>query len=320
MDELRAIYAACVAACPENPLSALSPWRLVGPFELLHQAALDAAAGRSTPTPVFASDTAKWTRFRFRYDPPELQTVAVKVAAASSRGGSDTAAGSVTVDAHLCYHRDDPKDLPGFVALGRGEHNGNTFAIEGSSLAAILAAYAPSSGAAAATLEKAYGKPDKIKMIAKRAKQSLASTCHGLDMCVPYDRRTELGYRDPLIDTPDFVKMLHGLNEGTIRRSALDEFDNQLRMADIANDECDFGLSLELGLNCFAHVVRANDVFGQCIRMMDMAYMLLNRDLYRHILKCHGIALCGLTLIRHDDSAASFSKASSDASAAAAAM
>ena len=81
--------------------------------------------------------------------------------------------------------------------------------------------------------------------------------------------------------------VLKGINDKTLSKKRQADLDEQLRFADIANDESDFGLSLQLGLNMFSFSVCDNQVAHEAARLLDVAYMLLGRSTFRHILKAH---------------------------------
>lgn len=243
-----------------DPLGAFEGIRLVGPFEIL--------SGKK-----FASDSDKWTHYRFRYDPPEVQTFAVSVAE-SSPG---------VPQYHLAFHRDDPAEMPKMIVLG--ESTKPTFKIEGNNVGAVLAVHCPRESAA---LHAVFPKDTKRgEVIKARNKSSLARTFHGLGFAVPYDKKTEVGYRPPLLSHGELRSFLAKLNNNTLPPKQQEALDEQLQFADIANDECDFGLNIELGLNFFSMVEKRNEVAAHCYRILDTAYMLLGRSLFQHILVCH---------------------------------
>lgn len=255
---------------PDHPLTAFHPIVLVGPFMLLLAREGDVSG---SPSAVFGSDVAKWTHFRFRLDPPELQTIAVKV----GEGGAPTA--------HYCFHRDDPAALPTMVVSGCGHSDSPKFAIESPSFAQLLSLLQPQH-AEALGCQRHY---DRAAFQKRRSKLCVAATYSSLGVCVPYNKKTELGYREMHMEADDLYKALTDINTARCTKAQKAQFDDQLRMNDISNDECDFGLGLQLGLEMFsfAGTKRRNEVTHQCVRVLDMAYMLLGRDLFRHILACH---------------------------------
>ena len=270
--ELEAILSIARELNPSAPLTAFPGVRLVGPFEVI--------LGRT-----FASDAEKWRAWRFRWDPPEVQTVAVSQR--TERKGTSAAELPAT---HLGFHRDDPRELPQMVV--RGSAFESTFTIEGSSLGAALSTFVEQQGDPAASyvarrLKDVFGEADKADAVQKRRKKTLGKTFHGLAFSIPYNRKTEIGYREPLLSDSQLHSLLSVMNRGSMTPKQDEAMDEQLRLADIANDESDFGLSLQLGLNFFSSVVANNAVLWNAQRMLDVAYMLLGRDLFRHILQCH---------------------------------
>ena len=123
--------------------------------------------------------------------------------------------------------------------------------------------------------------------VKQRQKISLVRTYSGLGIKAPFDKKSEVGYRPMMYHLTHLKQLVAGMQEGTLSPKQRDEIDEQFRFADIANDECDFGLNLELGLNLFALVVKKDEVLWHTYRVLEMAYGLLGRDVFRHILRCH---------------------------------
>ena len=271
--ELETILNVAKSVKPGDPLTAFEGWRLVGPFEVL--------LGKS-----FSSDSDKWRHFRFRYDPPEVQTVAISTAVSEDLS---------LPERHVAYHRDDPINYPGMVVMGTSR--GNKFSIEGDSVAGFLLRSIPE-GPALLALRSAFPLAakqfrDKNTVQALRRKQQTAATLHGLGILVPYDKKTEVGYREMMLSLAQLKNIVAAWNSGALTPKSHEDIEEQFRFADIANDECDFGLNVELGLNLLALVEKKNDVLYHAHRILDMAYMLLGRGLYQHILLCHLPTLAG---------------------------
>jgi hypothetical protein len=407
-----------MAACtlkPSDPLMAFPGWRLVGPFEMaLRYEQLCASTTAGVPTTADegneslvekkealfcgrdAEDEARrWRCGRFRYDPPECQTVAVQLTSAVAASAAMITAASPpqlsTNGVHLCFHRDDPAHPPGMLVEGTARRptfslaNGTGWlssylcALCHSKRDAAALAVAQALQEAAALLATANKSPmlkrlqrslhDSLKEqraeSAKRYKTCVVRTYSKLGLCVPVDKTTDVGYREPNIPDEvsfpnhlrdweaDFVASSSASPDGssgaddavvTIPFSRSSNY-NQLRearpfsaktgetldniflCADIANDEGDFGASLELGLNCLTRILadrcvvppvheeassmgkaahpgatstnssqmiprdarqpRVDPVLWHTYRLLDCAYMLLQRPLFRHILRCH---------------------------------
>ena len=140
-----------------------------------------------------------------------------------------------------------------------------------------------------------------------RQKSVVARTFSGLGLVVPYDKKTELGYR-PLSCTDKELKALlrriatakakHRSSSGTGGKVAdTSELDEMITWCNIANDECDFGMGLHLGLNLLAFDPADNSLqdggegaghFGGYIRqLLEMCYMLLGRMAWSDVVRAH---------------------------------
>jgi len=65
----------------------------------------------------------------------------------------------------------------------------------------------------------------------------------------------------------------------------LDELHDLITLVQFANDECDYGMGLELGIDLFCH---GNEAFKEHIlQLLPLAYSLLNRELYGKIIEKH---------------------------------
>ena len=64
-----------------------------------------------------------------------------------------------------------------------------------------------------------------------------------------------------------------------------DELHDLITFVQFANDECDYGMGLELGIDLFCY---GNEAFkGQILQLLPLAYSLLSRELYGKIIKSH---------------------------------
>ena len=65
----------------------------------------------------------------------------------------------------------------------------------------------------------------------------------------------------------------------------LDELQETITFIQFANDECDYGMGLEFGIDLF---VFANENFhGMIEHVLPLAYRLLKRDLFADIIEAH---------------------------------
>ena len=64
-----------------------------------------------------------------------------------------------------------------------------------------------------------------------------------------------------------------------------DELHDLITLVQFANDECDYGMGLELGIDLFCY---GNESFkGHILQLLPLAYSLLNRELYSKIIGKH---------------------------------
>jgi len=252
-------------SCPKDPLSAFhgyGGWILCGPFDILY--------GKKT----FANSHDAWMHYRYPFDPPECLTIAI------------------SPTQHMVLHWDDPSQLPTLVAVSTGEYEYHLLACGNVVDAMFVACAKHAAKAALPELQKTFGllaSPESITSacLAYRKKHMVAPTFSKMGILVPYDKKSEVGYRDMMYTDTALKAALKAKNEGVLSRKRQEEFDEQMRMADISNDESDFGLSLQLGLNLFCYSIRDNQVSHEAQRQLDVAYMLLGRTTFQHILRAH---------------------------------
>jgi hypothetical protein len=271
--EMFLIWEVACEACAEDPLNAFKAFgvRLVGPFEIL-------------AAKEFAEGSKPHIHWRFPYDPPEFMTL------------------MVGPDRHWGYFRDDPAEMPVLVASGKTDSH--AFIVEDHLLVSALCKICTPTGkkntgpsALAEALQKKMDlhglkRGDAAKTYTARNRQSIGAPFHKMGLVVPYDTKTEVGYRDLGRTPAEFKSMLEKVSgKGPVSQSLRNEFDTLLTFVDVANDECDFGHGLEVGLDlfCFASLDGAAkcELHAHCLRILDMAYMLLNRSLYQQIINDH---------------------------------
>ena len=67
--------------------------------------------------------------------------------------------------------------------------------------------------------------------------------------------------------------------------SAFDELQEIITLVQFANDECDYGMGLELGIDLFIY---GSEIFhGTISHLLPLAYQLLGRDLYAEVIEKH---------------------------------
>eukprot|EP01060_Flectonema_neradi_P010445 TRINITY_DN17529_c0_g1_i1.p1 TRINITY_DN17529_c0_g1~~TRINITY_DN17529_c0_g1_i1.p1 ORF type:complete len:312 (+),score=86.92 TRINITY_DN17529_c0_g1_i1:51-986(+) len=268
-EEISRIYKIAKELNSKSPLEAFSEVagvRLVGPFEVLNG--------------NLESDADLFMQWRYKYDPPEVMTVLTD----SSTNRPKT---------HYCYLRDSEKTLPQYVV--KGDQNEYTFTIEGSSLLSLLARLSKEGSVQQTFCETAMKelslpsekKADLKKLSKRREKEQLASGFSKLGIVVPYDKKTEVGYRELGFEDGELKSLFKKELSGKIGKKAREELDDLFRFVDIANDECDFGHGLEVGLDLFCFAQPGSSLIKEATRILDIAYLLLNRKLFRKTIKKH---------------------------------
>lgn len=148
------------------------------------------------------------------------------------------------------------------------------------------------------------------KKMQERNKSTVCKTFHQAGIVVPYDEKTELGYR-PLSETPSnlpfmisskyyffnhislftfisdnlkkLLKKIETAGTKEERTAHLNTLYTITNWANIALDEGDFGTNLELGLDLFSY---GTDHFNSIIRSsLQNAYNLLNRQAFAAIIE-----------------------------------
>ena len=241
----------------ESPLLCLSPvgLKLCGAFEIL--------AG-TVPSSAPRSRALYLTHHRFHYDPPELQSLVCET--------------SFDKGVHMGYFRDGPNQAPSLVVVGV-ESQGSKLTALGDNLFAGVYNYlvgrleegdpflrtkvtsmmekiklwvnkSTMTGNDSLTLEK------KTASMKNRDRVKVATGAHGAGIIVPYDKKTEVGYREVPETPANLKKMLTKVVEASTeeeRELALDPVQELVNFVQFANDEGDPGMGLELGLALFCH-------------------------------------------------------------------
>ena len=116
-----------------------------------------------------------------------------------------------------------------------------------------------------------------------------AKTFNNFGFVVPYNKKTEVGYRPlPLTDS-NLKKLLNTIlkvdSETRNECKSLVELQEIIQLVSYANDECDFGMGLELGIDLFC----SGDPFfhKSALHLLSMAYDLLKRETFSRIMRAH---------------------------------
>merc|ERR1711884_264131 len=121
-----------------------------------------------------------------------------------------------------------------------------------------------------------------------RDRKKVATTFHGAGIVVPYNKQTEVGYREIPETTASLKKILKNVVEAETdcdRDKALDVLQEIVTNVQFANDEGDPGMGLELGLDllCFGGERLHNTIK----HLLGVAYELLDRNEFFKIVSCH---------------------------------
>ncbi|XP_063530625.1 histone PARylation factor 1 [Cydia strobilella] len=248
--------------------------QLIGPYELL--------LGK---LPVLENKHLYLIHWRFFYDPPEFQAVL------KSKDKSEF---------HIGYFRDDPSAEPVFLA-----HND-------SSKGCHITPYASNIfGAVYLYLEHQKKSPftammykktmEKVKSWAekhnysieeynakRRTNLSIAKTLHGAGIMVPYDKKTQLGYRRLAETDANLKKLFSKLAEAKSQNDKdkiLSDLQPAITYANIAVDEGDFGTGLEVGIDMFCSGLK--ELEASVLNSLCSVYSLLNRAEFGTIIEAH---------------------------------
>uniref|UniRef100_A0A1A9WGT1 Zf-CCHH domain-containing protein n=1 Tax=Glossina brevipalpis TaxID=37001 RepID=A0A1A9WGT1_9MUSC len=260
--------------------------QLVGPFEFL--------AGKFQKAKI--REPGDYLRhWRFFYDPPEFQTVFVRK----------------STQIHYGYWRDSPQENSDLLVACNDSRKNCEFAfIAGNIFDAFLYyldkdfAPTPFTAAMVVTTKKRLQKFVEInditldnleKLRKKRNSKVVCKTFHRAGIVVPYDRKTQLGYR-PLIESDaELKKILKVLEKGKetdtldpddpIKMAVMEKLNPIAVAANIAVDECDFGTALELGIDLFSSGHKELHMLIQTL--LVQAYSLLHRPQFIAIAKAH---------------------------------
>ncbi|GFR57922.1 histone PARylation factor 1 [Elysia marginata] len=259
---------------------------LTGPFDIL--------SGRHKK--VTKNKFGRYPNFllhqRFYYDPPEFQTILVS-------DGDDKF--------HIGYFRDDPTEMPVFMASnspGSTSSSKEKLVQCGDNVFAAVHIYATHllkthKGEKKKLIEQLVNSLEKeakklnlsllpvTKTMKERQKKVNCPTFHGAGMVVPVDDN-EVGYRPVPETQKDLKAMLKQMVDGETeakREQASEALQEIITFIQFANDECDYGEGLELGLCLFSYGHK--ELHSQISFLLPLAYQLLNRSQFQEIIEAH---------------------------------
>ncbi|XP_077936143.1 histone PARylation factor 1 isoform X2 [Gasterosteus aculeatus] len=241
----------CKELCPDNPRGALKDalgLQLVGPFDVL----AGAHRGADNPQPNFH------LHWRYLYDPPEFQTILL--------GSGDT-------QHHIGYYRDSPDSLPSFVGENEAKKGCAIAQMGDNAFAAVLlylsgrrkergskrAGGQALDGLEARLRDRAetlgLSLEQKTKAMKQRDKKVVTKTFHGAGIVVPVDKN-DVGYRElPETDAglKKILKAIADARNDEERVKAFGPLQEMVTFVQFANDECDYGMGYELGMDLFCY-------------------------------------------------------------------
>ncbi|OAD52832.1 hypothetical protein WN48_00132 [Eufriesea mexicana] len=275
-------YEFCKSISEKDPLNALKDLhlQLVGPYDIFKEGFVNCK---------IKDKEALLCHWRYYYDPPEFQTII-------KDNGID--------GLHFGYWRDDILETPVFVAKNKATLNcifepiaENIFSSLNEYIREKLILASPFEKIRIAQLHqklKNFAKKKKISLEKKtenmqaREKQVVTRTFHKAGIVVPYNNKTQLGYRDLAVTDNELQKILEQI-EHTLTPEAkkiwVAKLEEIIRLAIIAADECDFGTVLELGHDLFSSGV--SSIQTKTLNLLSLAYNFLQRPQLLHIVQAH---------------------------------
>lgn len=251
-------------------------YKLVGVYDLL---------AKKLPSDKRVDISCHW---RYYYDPPEFETVIKK---------------NDKHKFHIGYFRDDPSEMPSILASNSAAVD-SKLTLEGDN---IFAAMNSELGKELKSMKskdlknKAAKIQEKMKTFAKlkgyeldvqtiktksRQKQVVAKTFHGLGIVVPV--KNDIGYR-PLPDSnatlKTILKKILSAKTEAQRIEFEETLDEIVTNVQFANDECDYGMGLELGIDIFCF--GDESLHNYVLSLLPLAYKLLQRPKYAEIVVTH---------------------------------
>lgn len=278
-NDFYSFYDFCKNLDKNNPCRALAAVdiKLVGPFDLFDK-----------ELKQFSKEDGL-RHYRYYYDPPEFLTVLTC--------NNDQ-------ELHYGYFRDDPKEMPEFVASNEASKGctinivgGNLFSAFNYHIEQVIKLSDPFKKIKIQKIQRALTEwcsknkfeiDTRSKCLQKRKSKMIARTFHGVGIVVPFNKKNELGYRKLQENDKELKKILQslcGCKSDEERTRYWAKLHPIITGAAIANDEFDFGTSLELGIDLFS--------FGEpllhkvVLSVLPTSYELLGRAEYAVVVRAH---------------------------------
>ncbi|KAM9330425.1 histone PARylation factor 1 [Gastrophryne carolinensis] len=281
-EDFYTFWSFCAEIDPKSPSDVLREslgLQLVGPYDIL--------AGKHTSKK--ASNVNYNLHWRFFYDPPEFQTIIV---------------GDGRTQFHMGYYRDSPEEMP--VLVGTNEASkGCLITPTGDNVFSAVRLFATkrlkeiADKSALATVKSiiekltsaaeklGYSLEQKSAAMKRRDKKVVTKSFHGAGLVVPVDKN-DVGYRELPETDGNLKKICKAIVEAPtddVRMKAFAPIQEIMTFVQFANDECDYGMGYELGIDLFCYGSHYfHKVAGQ---LLPLAYKLLKRELFSEIIQSH---------------------------------
>ncbi|KAF4703741.1 hypothetical protein FOZ63_011472, partial [Perkinsus olseni] len=120
-------------------------------------------------------------------------------------------------------------------------------------------------------------------------RRTQGTTFNGLGVLVPYDKHTEVGYRELPVSSKALRGILDKIRDAPPAKRDTSKLDEIFTWTNIGNDEGDFGMGLELGQDLFcADKPGVSPVFTKPLTtILRNAYNLLGRKAFVPVLESH---------------------------------
>ncbi|CAN2388717.1 peptidyl-serine ADP-ribosylation [Pristimantis euphronides] len=283
-DDFYNFWTFCAEINQNEPCDALKSslgLQLVGPYDIL--------SGKHKGAKK-TSDINYNLHWRFFYDPPEFQTIII--------GDSKT-------KYHIGYYRDSPEELPVFLGSNDAVKGCLIFPVgdnvfsavkqfavkrlkELSDKKAVNVVKQLIEKLTAAANSLGYSLEQKTASMKRRDKKVVTKSFHGTGLVVPVDKKNNVGYRELPETDGNLKKICKGIVEASNdekRMKAFAPIQEMITFVQFANDECDYGMGYELGIDLFCYGSHYfHKVAGQ---LLPLAYKLLKRDLFAEIIESH---------------------------------
>ncbi|NXJ65120.1 HPF1 factor, partial [Rostratula benghalensis] len=283
----------CEELDPEKPSDALVSsvgLRLVGPYDIL--------AGKHKKAK--STDLDFNLHWRFFYDPPEFQTILV----GDSKTQYHMGYFSFTICVYFFINRDVPDELPVWVGANEAKKGcvisqvgDNVFAAVKLFLSKKLKEVTDRKKNAIlkdidekltrTAKELGYSLEQKTTKMKQRDKKVVTKAFHGAGLVVPVDKN-DVGYRELPETNANLKKICKAIVDAPTddeRLKAFAPLQEMLTFVQFANDECDYGMGYELGMDLFCY---GSHYFHKTVgQLLPLAYTLLRRGLFADIIQSH---------------------------------